>query len=379
MPVMPEKMNKSTMTSPYYAGFNGANPRGATPTAQYGAYPMAAPRPAQTRPPQYGPVNRQPQRQPTRPHGLPADAVPLTPKELKRLKRARKRNKSYFFVMRKGVSVIMFICFFLYVLVFAASFINISPINGFVSLFTVPDNTPQTVRWEYESEVDEDGYPLIYEDKSEYIGVGGPVLSFFDVIMEMLGLGGAEEPAEAQGEAVGEEGEEVAAPEAEGPARDYYKEYLALMEDRRSDFDITTKIAYNVFKFFPAAILLAAITALIALFTSFGATRGRRIYRGFGAAAIIMLIAGIATIFAGFTLSNVLNGNPLGMLDFSNIQDFLMRGINGPPYSVEEALAMPPVNFSAGYLSFAMVVLPLIVLIVSPFSKKRVSYKIFDR
>ena len=361
---MPNKLDKSMMNSPYYAGYN----KGKANHSQY-PYPAAGAK-------SYAPPMRSPYRQQGAVKSSVAPQVrtlPLTLKERRKLKRAQKRNRNYFFVMRRGISFVMFVCFFLYIAAFAISFVNLSPVNGFVSLFTLPDNTSYEERWAEEAETG-----VYYVDKSDFISVGDPIMGFIDWIKVKMGTDTQAAVAE-ETEGTEETAEESQEPVQEEITKQYYGDYLRIMEDRQSDFDITPKIAYLLFQYFPVALAIAALTGLIAMITSFGAARGRRIYKGFALASFIMVIAGVITLAAGYALSNVIYSNPLGAFDFTNIQSFLLRGVTGPPYGSAEALATPYLQLVSGFLLLAMLILPLVTLILSVFCRKKVSYKIFDK
>lgn len=357
---MPNKLDKTMMSSPYYAGYT----QGKT----------AMPRPSAPRARAYAPSvqNRygQPRAASARLREPEVLAAPLSKKEQRKLKRAKRRNLNYFFVMRRGVSFGMFLFFLIYIAALALSFIPLP--YGINALFTVADNTTYLDRYEYESKKDEAGYNLIYEDKSQYIPATDAIIGFVDVITAML----TKAPAAAE-EVAGEQESEVI--DAAVPVKLSYNDYLALLEDRQSDFDVTPKIAYLIFKYFPAALAIAALTALIALFTSFGAARGRRVHKGFALAAIIMLIAGIAALAAGIVLSNLLHANPAGPFDFAYLQEFLTRVIMGPVYDKATALALPPLELVAGIQMLVIVIMPVLILIFSIFCRKRVSYKVFDK
>lgn len=381
---MPDRMDKSKTRFPANTGVKDGAAKAQHPHP-YGRAASNVPsvpygRTASNAPSVYNPYG---QRRTEVPKAPPVQTIPLTPKEQKQLQRAQRRNKNYFFVMRRGVCFAIFVCMLLYVAALALSFINISPVNGFVSLFTIPDNTDQEKRWEIEEEIDENGLYVVYNDTSSYIGANDPIMGFIRVITGMLSPAQQEAVAdevdtedETDTEAGGQEGTETDASEEEVS---YYDRYLKLMEDRQSDFDVLYKVAYNVFKYFPAAMLAGAITALIAMLTSFGAARGRRLYGGFGIAALIMLVAGVAALAAGLMLSNVLQASMAGPLDTANLQSYLLRAIMGPPLSAADALASPPLQLVTGYLMWAMLILPIPILLLSPFTRKKVSYKIFNK
>lgn len=356
---MPNKLDKTMMSSPYYAGYT----QGKT----------AMPRPSAPRARAYAPSvqNRygQPRAASARLREPEVLAAPLSKKEQRKLKRAKRRNLNYFFVMRRGVCFAMFLFFLIYIAALALSFIPLP--YGINALFTIADNTTYMERYEYEMGKDDAGYYLIYEDKSQYIPATDAIFGFVDVITAMF----TETPAAAE-EVAGEQESEVI---DTAPVKLSYNDYLALLEDRQSDFDVTPKIAYLIFKYFPAALAAAALTALIALITSFGAARGRRVHKGFALAAIILLIAGLAALAAGIVLSNLLHANPAGPFDFTYLQEFLTRVLTGPVYDQATALASPPLELVAGIQMWVIIIMPVLILIFSIFCRKRVSYKVFDK
>lgn len=192
---MPNRMDKSNMRYPANTGANGGAPKAqypqpygrATSNAQSVPYGRATSN-AQSAPYGRAAANAQSaynpygQKRTTTPKAPPVQTIPLTPKEQKQLQKAQKRNKSYFFVMRRGICFVMFVCMLLYVAAFGISFINVSPINGFVSLFTIPDNTDQEKRWEIEEEIDDDGFYVVYKDTSQYVGANDPIKGFIDTL-----------------------------------------------------------------------------------------------------------------------------------------------------------------------------------------------------
>ena len=147
-----------------------------------------------------------------------------------------------------------------------------------------------------------------------------------------------------------------------------------------------TSIAAMIFKFFPVALVLMAVTALIAAITSFLGMFNRRIFKGFGLAAIIMLVCAVVTLAAGLVALGNYNGNPqlvdeavVSVLDFSKIGGFVMQGITGAPATAPTDVTMMNLVFTCGFGMLILLVVPVVILVLSFFARKKVPYSIFDR
>ena len=150
--------------------------------------------------------------------------------------------------------------------------------------------------------------------------------------------------------------------------------------------DGMTSIAAMIFKFFPVALVLMAVTALIAAITSFLGMFNRRIFKGFGLAAIIMLVCAVVTLAAGLVALGNYNGNPqlvdeavVSVLDFSKIGGFVMQGITGAPATAPTDVTMMNLVFTCGFGMLILLVVPVVILVLSFFARKKVPYSIFDR
>ena len=375
---------------------------------RYARIPMGVPAPAPGVPrlmpmrgmPPYGAPR------PQRPH---PPVQPLPQQETKPAKKQRRRKESdHFFVMRKGVCFFIFVLCILVVAVFALNYLNIMP--QYTSLFVKPDNTPidERVEVESEDEVDEEGNPLLipYEDKSIYISAIDPIFGllksfgvldmkdadgnsmspFYDEMNGVLNPAPAEETSDAAneddkdpGEGNTEEGEGIAAvlPENVKPTKP---------DAELQAQDGMTSIAAMIFKFFPVALVLMAVTALIAAITSFLGMFNRRIFKGFGLAAIIMLVCAVVTLAAGLVALGNYNGNPqlvdeavVSVLDFSKIGGFVMQGITGAPATAPTDVTMMNLVFTCGFGMLILLVVPVVILVLSFFARKKVPYSIFDR
>lgn len=375
-----------------------------------------APRPGMPRPvmPMYGmPPYGAPR--PQRPH---PPVQPLPQQDTKPAKKQRRRKESdHFFVMRKGVCFFIFVLCILVVAVFALNYLNIMP--QYTSLFVKPDNTPidERVDVESEDEVDEEGNPLLipYEDKSIYISAIDPIFGllksfgvldmkdadgnsmspFYDEMNGVLNPAPAEEAAEAateddKSDAATEDDkdtEEGDTAEGEGIAAVLPENVKPTKPDAELQAqDGMTSIAAMIFKFFPVAMVLMAVTALIAAITSFLGMFNRRIFKGFGLAAIIMLVCAVVTLAAGLVALGNYNGNPqlvdeavVSVLDFSKIGGFVMQGITGAPATAPTDVTMMNLVFTCGFGMLILLVVPVVILVLSFFARKKVPYSIFDR
>lgn len=245
-----------------------------------------------------------------------------------------KKGRDYFFVMRKSISFIMFLLCLICVALFAVGYLNMMP--QYTSLYVEPDYTPQAER---EVELDEEGNPLTdeegnlieYRDKSQYYTTVDPIFGF---MKKFFNLEIGESPK--------------------------YDQMAISIETGVADMISNIAMTY-----YPIALVLFLIVALITMIKAFLGMLGKRIYRLFGLSAFWMLIFALVVVIGGVAS----NMPPDQNLDFAQIVPFLTATLKSPE--------TPPVT-AAGFGLLAMVALPLIILILSIFSKKKIPYSIFD-
>lgn len=338
-------------------------------------------------------------------YGAPSRSAKNPPQPQKGKKRSR-RERDYFFVMRKGVCFLMLVVSVLMIAVLALSFLNVMP--SFTSMYVKPDLTPKEDRLPTEV-IGEDGNPMIgedgetlteaYKDKSEYIGISDPIYGLIagftggsdkdDVTAEAAENGDESNPATTPAEGEGEGEKEEAKPKS--PFYDDIEGQLEAMTgepDEVQQQDGMLKIAGYVFKYGPIAFAVTAILALLVALKSLFGMFGRRIFRGFFISALLMIICGLVTVVMGLIASGVIQGNPsigedgttlVSVLDFSGIMDFITQTFATFPADAEEAETAVFLTFKLGYGALIMVVLPIVLLILSFFAKRKVPYSIFDR
>ncbi len=246
---------------------------------------------------------------------------------LEKEKRIRK-GRDYFFVMRKFVCFLVFILFAVCLGVFALGYLNILP--DYVSLFVEPDYTPKDERFTE----NEEGVLVEVEDKSAHYSAMDPISGF---IKKMFGM------------------ENILGPS---------QKYDSMVE--KAESGATDMITSMILTYFPIAMVLYILTALISMIKAFLAMFGKRIYRLFGLSAIWMIIFGAVTAIGGMA-SNL---PPESALNFGEIVPFLMS------YLTRMTNAGP--QTAAGFGLFALLGVPVIIIILSMFMKRKVPYSIFD-
>lgn len=297
--------------------------------------------------------------------------IPMTEKEIRKLRRAHRRNLDYFYVMRRFVCFLMALFLVLYTAVIV---LGIVPVTApYTAYATLPDNTPWDVRdAQYEETMIE------YVDQTVGISAIDVIYGYINSLFDLM----APAPAASAAEEEGEEPEEEVTPPIEeeaAPEINYYTTYLQLMEDRKSDFEPTDILFIYAFKYTPVAMAFAFIVMLVTLLKSVFALRGRKLRKAFGLAAILMFVSAAVVAVGLIGLSNAVNANPNGLNDLSQLTAFFTNVFYGAPYTVQEALMYPPLTLVGGLLVPVMLVVPILTLIFSFFCKKRVYYNIFNK
>jgi len=288
---------------------------------------------------------------------LPADKKP-------------RREKDYFFVMRKFVCFLMLLIMLVSVAYFALNFVKIEAIPAnFTALFIETEKKA--------AEPGDNGEDIDDKENGEEITPANA---------DETAEGDSAEGEPAEGEE-GEEGEEKA-PAFDGIAysafdpvfgflkyvggkvgidldfsdTDFgksplYDGMIAKMENGMTD-TLTTVFVYAM----PIAIIVYIITALIMAIKAFIGMFGRRICKCFGLGSIVMIICAALVAFGGLA-STV---DVAGTMEFGNIVNILIGGLTGVG------------GFTGGYGLLIILVLPIITLLLSMLARKKIPYSIFD-
>ena len=373
---------------------------------------------------------RRPQQRPAQPKKVEAP-VPV--------KKNKRREREYFFIMRRGVCFTMMLLAIVWVAVFALNYLNILP--EYTSFLAQHDLTPLDERLDVETgETDEDGNVIVesYVDKSAYVSFMDPIFGALKSLvgMEMTDENGesmskfyegtlkqlAPEAAEEEGTEAGTEegteddvvaeaaheteedtegevteGEEAEGEETEGEEGEAEVEEeivfepqvsTAVITDEAREADGMGQIAAMAWQYFPIVLIVGALMAVIILIISLLSLFGRRIYKGFGIMSIIMLLAGLVAFVAGLAASGNYMGNPMiledgtatSVIDFAQMMPFAMGLLNGAPATAIDPETMTePLKLVAGYGLLIILAIPVVMLILSFFARKKVPYSIFDK
>ena len=372
--------------------------------------------------------------------GMPAGArrpqKPAQPKKKEKpvpVKKNRRREKDYFFIMRRGVCFVIMLLALVWVGVFAINYLGILP--EYTSFMIQPDLTPLDERLDVETgELDEDGNAIVeeYVDKSAYVSFIDPIFgalknvagldmgtnengeslsAFYDGTLAQLAPESAKDETEGdQEEADGGEEEIVAkaeeeedvsgddeAVEGEDTEEEITEEEVvtfppqvstAVITDEAREADGMTSIAAMAWTYFPIVLVVGAVFALIIFLIALFSLFGRRIYKGFGFMSIIMLLGGVAALIAGMAAMGNYMGNPMlledgtatSVIDFSQAVSFLTGAFSGAPATaIDPETTAQPLTMVAGYGLLIVLIIPIVILILSFFARKKVPYSIFDK
>lgn len=273
----------------------------------------------------------------------------------------KKKERDYFFVMRKGACFLMFVFAVLILAVLALSIVDVPAVGQYTSVFVEPDNTPEDMRGEG------------YEDATAYISFKDPIFGFIEGFTKKEA-----NPDEANPE------EPAASPYTFGAN-------ARLIAGRVADVpeDSMGSIASLVYQYFPITIALIAILAFVVVIISIGGMAGSRIFKGYGALAIVMLVLALVVAVAGLAVMGAKMGNPqigedgtveASILDFSRILDYLTRVFSGAPETtIDTETTAPAVPYAAGFGLLVLIVAPLAIAVTSLFARQKVPYSVFDR
>lgn len=366
--------------------------------------------------------------------GSPAGARTPQPKREKPVpvKKNRRKEREYFFIMRRGVCFVMMLLAIVWVGIFALNYLGIMP--KYTSFLVQPDLTPMDEREDVETgEVDADGMAIVesYVDKSAYVSFIDPIFgalknlvglemkdkdgeslsAFYDGTLAQLAPDAVakdengEENKEGDGEVVaqaaaetddkadsGEEandGSEEEKTDGEEKKEETFPPQVstAVITEEAREADSMTQIAAMAWQYFPVVLIVGALMAIIIILISFFSLFGRRIYKGFGIMSIIMLLGGVAALIAGMAAMGNYMGNPTmledgvtSVIDFSKLVSFLTGAMNGAPATaLDPETTAQPLTMVAGYGLLIIVIIPVIMLALSFFARKKVPYSIFDK
>lgn len=280
--------------------------------------------------------------------------------------RKQKRGKDYFFVMRKMVCFLMFLVLLVSVAYFALGFVKIDAIPGeFLALFAETEaKAPEEDGDETEEEENTEGEA----SSADFIGAKN-----------------------AEGEEAATEGEDTeVADDTEATTNTFegtlygvtdpifgflkfvgnkvnidinlgesplYDQMIAKVEVGMAD-----SIAPYIIIAFPVALILYLITAFIMMIKAFIGIFGKRIVKNFGLGSIFMIIFAALTAFGGLAFTTELTAT----MNYGGIVNILM------------GLITQTGGFTAAYGLLILLALPVIVLILSMFCRKKIPYSIFD-
>ena len=138
----------------------------------------------------------------------------------------------------------------------------------------------------------------------------------------------------------------------------------------------------------PIILVVGAVFAVLLIVFAFLSLFGRRIFKGFGIMSIIMLLAGLAMFVAGLAAMGNYMGNPsitedgvlVSVLDFSQLMNFAFGVFQGAPATaLDPATDVMPLTLVSGYGMLIILVVPVVILLLSIFARKKVPYSIFDK
>lgn len=363
----------------------------------------------------------------------PVRTAPRQQKQQVPVKKNRRRERDYFYIMRRGVCFFIMLLAIVWVGVFVCNYLNLIP--QYTSFLVKQDLTPLDEREDVDTgETDDDGNMIIesYQDKSEYLGFLDPV---YGVLKKVVGIGAtgedeesqspfydtivgrlesavateddmdeegedddevvaeaAEETEEEGDEAEGEEGEEGEEAEEEEavtvPVLTIDGSTLPEIDPEAVEQDGMYQIATLAFTYFPLVLAIGAVMAIIIALLAFFSLFGRRIFKGFGFMSVIMLLGGVFALIAGMAASGAIAGAPsiaedgtvTSILDFNNVSAFLTQILSGAPSTaLDPEVDAMPLEIVGGYGMLIILIIPVVILLLSIFAKKKVPYSIFDK
>ena len=351
------------------------------------------------------------------------------------VKKNRRRERDYFFIMRRGVCFLMMLLAIVWVAVIAFNYLGVMP--QYTSFLVAPDLTPLDERLDVETgDKDEEGNAIIqeYVDQSVYISFMDPVFGvlkalagvemtddegnsmspFYDSFSpaisgetaaegedgsetdtetgddELVAEASEETTDEETDDTTDEEGADTETPAEEednSPAFGHVLANTDISADAREQ-DSMGQIASMAFDYAPIVLVLGALFAVVVIIIAFLALFGRRIFKGFGFLSIVMLLAGLAMFVAGMAAMGNYMGNPsidedgivTSVLNFDQMVNFAFSVFQGAPATAPDpAVETASLTMVAGYGLLIVMIIPVIILLLSIFARKKVPYSIFDK
>jgi len=283
--------------------------------------------------------------------------VPVT--EYLRNDIAVKKQKDYYYVMRKGSCFFIFFFMLIAVALFAVNYLS-DTLSFIPKQFTAAfvDVAPKIgEEGEIEGEGEESAAPIFEnvtlknadgeegeeddeEDAEPSDSFNGVTYNLLDPVFGFLKWAGAKVNMNID--------------LGESPM---YDELMSRVELGMDD-----PIAKYTVYAYPVLLIAYIITAVVMLFKALLSLFGKRIYKNFVLGSVIMLIGAVAVLLSGLVYSTEVGES----LNFGGITDVLMNFVSGKD------------GFAAGYGMLGLIGLPVFVLLLSFFSKRRVPYSIFD-
>ncbi len=320
--------------------------------------------------------------------------------------RRNRKESDFFYVNKKLPCFLLFVCFLVIVAIVA---INILPALvpslaendiiklavKFTAVYRIMDETPLDEREGASSdsaEGEEGSGESGYVDQTVYITMGDLLMGSINNLTGKYDAEGetadpeaasAEEVAGAEGAA----GEETA--EGETSSSPFYDEYKA--KEKASGY--TEGIALTLVAYAPLAIAVLLVIALLNMIKAFLALFGKRVFKRFALASIICIICAVAVMLVGVGMvslhTSVETGAETLSFDIGRIVDILMSAFESAPETAEAAAeavaevaegetAVVPLPFQANYGLLIITALPVVTLLVSFASRKKIPYAIFD-
>jgi hypothetical protein len=258
-----------------------------------------------------------------------------------------KKERDYFYIMRKGICFLMFLFLLVTIALFALSYIKLEQIpSKFTAVFAETEVIEAPVDEENEGVEEEvkaanEGEDTVEEEVVALADEDGVYYSVLDPVFGFI--------KNLTGKFLNKE-----IVLGESPL---YDQMLA-----KSEIGMSDMVAKIVLEYFPIAIIIYALTALFMMFKAFFGMFGKRIFKKFGLGSIIMIIFGAVVALAGLAFTT----EPNLKMAYVDIINILIGGITNKG------------GFTAGYGLLGLIAIPVLTLILSMFARKRVPYNIFD-
>jgi hypothetical protein len=255
-----------------------------------------------------------------------------------------KKERDYFYIMRKGMCFLMFLLILVTIAVYALSYVKVEQIpDEYIALFAQTEAVEEIIDTEEgeESEVKQAGEEAENDEKPVEVDATGEYYSVLDPVFGFI--------KNLSGKLINKEIVLGDSPQ--------YDKMLA-----KSEVGMTDIVARIALEYFPAALIIYALTALFMMFKTFFGMFGRRIFKKFGLGSIIMIICGGVVALAGLAFTT----EPNLKMAYGDIVNILINGVTKKG------------GFTAGFGLLGLIAIPVLTLIMSMFARKKVPYNIFD-